>query len=297
MAGDIRNLPVHSWRGILFPAKSSKHRFAHEASPQHISYAKGDFFDMTGQRARTFAYQIPFNEGLQKHWEALFTKTYPKFYEAYLDRSPGTLVDAVRGPVLCVPGTYEDDLSPMVLDGISVDVVFSEHTPVDQTAKADWLPNIAAMFANAQALDTAVKGRSWASGIPEPTTDPLSAIAGVINQGNKARRKYRAALLRVADRAHKVERACDELGSKGGPKLNVLRLQARKLRIDSTRMANAPPREVVGTAAQIVNDTPKTVMQAARDARMDLADFLDLNRDLAKQAVVPPGTPIWVVKR
>jgi len=105
MTADIRNLPVPSFRGVLFPAKSRVHRFAHEASPQHVSYNQGDFWDLTGCRARTWTYGVPFNEGLAKNWENLFSKTYPEFYKAYRDRSPGTLVDPLQGPVLCVPGS------------------------------------------------------------------------------------------------------------------------------------------------------------------------------------------------
>lgn len=296
MVADIRRLPVPSWRGILFPGKNRKHRFAHEASPQHVSYADGDFFDMTGQRARTWSYQIPFNEGLTRNWETLFSKTYAKFYEAYRDRTPGTLVDPLQGPVLCVPGSYDDELSPMVLDGVSVDVTFSEHTPV-KGSQLDSPPDLTSILSDASSLDNNVRGKSWGSNIPEPTTDPLSAVAGIINQGVKARRKVRAALLRVSDRAAKVERACDELGANGGPKVNLIRRQARKLRLDARRVADAPPREMIGRAIEIANDQPKTVMQAARDAGMDLADFIDLNRDLAKQSIVAPGRTIWIIRR
>lgn len=293
MTADIRKLPVPSWRGILFPSKSRKHRFAHEASPQHVSYGSGDFFDMTGMRARTWTYQIPFNEGLVKNWESLFSKTYPEFYRAYRDRTPGTLVDPVQGPVICVPGSYEDELSPMVLDGITVEVTFSEHTPVSG-GWADAPPDLTSIQADASNVDS----RARESNIPVgSTTDPLSAVAGVVNQGNKVRRKFRASLLRVSDRAHKVERACEELESNGGPKVTMLRLQARKLRLDSQRVANSPPREVVGEVLQIAIESPVTVLQAARQAGMDLKDFLSLNYDLAKMSVVPRGTLIWIKRR
>jgi hypothetical protein len=296
MTADIRDLNVPSWRGILFPGKNRQHRFAHEASPQHVSYNEGDFFDMTGSRARTWTYQVPFNEGLTKSWDNLFSKTYPEFYKAYRDRSPGTLVDPLQGPVLCVPGSYEDELSPMVLDGVTVDVTFSEHTPVTGS-QLDSPPDIASVFSDAAALDQNVR-TNWPSDIkPNNLTDPISAVTGVINQGNKMRRKFRAALLRVADRAAKLERACAELEHNGGPKVNAIRLSARKLRLDSTKVANAPPREAIATTIQIANDAPKTVIQAARDSGMDLADFIDFNRDLAKTGMVPVGYMIWVVRK
>jgi hypothetical protein len=292
MTADIRTLAAPSWRGIMFPAKELRHRFAHEQSPAHVSYGTGDFFDMTGTRARSWTAKIPFNESL-KNWETLFSKTYPAFYEAMRDRSPGTLVTPLQGPVLCVPGSYEDDLSPMILDGVSVDCTWSEHTPVTGS-NTDAPPNLAALFTDANALDKQVSGMSWDGSKPLPTADLLTAIAATGNQLSTARDKVKANVLGVAQRANAVEVSMERLGSNGGPKANAVRLAARKLRLDSERVANAPPREVVGDIAQITTDGPKTVMQLARESGMDLKDFLDLNYTLAKQISVPPGTKIFV---
>lgn len=292
MAADIRNLAVPSWRGILVPAKSLRHRFAHESSPAHVSYAEGDFFDMTGTRARTWAAQIPFNENL-KGWEKLFSKTYPEFYEAMRDRSPGTLVTPLQGPILCVPGSYEDDLSPMVLDGLTVDCTWSEHTPVEGS-DLDAPPNLPAIFTEANALDKQVGTVTWPQKTPLPTTDPLTAISATINQLNTTRDKAKASVLAVSQRANAVEEACEKLGSNGGPKANSVRMAARRLRLRSERVAIAPPREVAGEVAQAVTESPRTVLQLARETGMDLADFLDLNFTLAKQVMVPPGTKIFV---
>jgi hypothetical protein len=54
---------------------------------------------------------------------------------------------------------------------------------------------------------------------------------------------------------------------------------------------------VVGEVLQIAIESPITVLQAARQAGMDLKDFLSLNYDLAKMSVVPRGTLIWVKRR
>jgi hypothetical protein len=279
----------------MVPAKELKHRFAHESSPAHVSYGSGDYFDMTGTRARTWAAKIPFNESL-KNWEKLFSKTYPEFYEAMRDRTPGTLVTPLQGPVLCVPGSYEDELSPMILDGLVVDCTWSEHTPVEGS-DLDAPPNLPALFTEATALDNQVKGMSWDGGNPLPTTDPLTAIAATINKLNTARDKAKGNILAVSQRANAIEVACEKLGSNGGPKANSVRLAARKLRLRSERVANAPPREVAGEITQSITEGPKTVLQLARESLMDLKDFLELNFMLAKQTIVPPGTKFFVAKR
>lgn len=294
MAADIRKLPITSWRGIMFPAKDLAHRFAHESSPAHVSYGQGDFFDMTGTRARTWDCTIPFNENLW-NWETLFSKSFPEFYEAMRDKTPGTLVTPTHGPILCVPGSYEESLSPMVLDGVVVRCTWSEHTPI-KGSDLDAPPNLAAIFSEATALDKEVNGVSWDGSKPLPTADPLTAIAATINQLNTARDKAKASVLAVSQRANDVEVACEKLGANGGPKVNAIRLSARRLRLRSDRVANAPPREVVGEVKEAVTETPKTVLQLARESGMDLADFLKLNGALAKQTMVPPGTRIFVKK-
>ena len=292
MAVDIRRLAVPTWRDIAFPAKDLTHRFAHESSPAHVAYAQGDFFDMTGSRARTWDCTIPFNESLW-NWEKLFSKSYPKFYEAMRDRSPGTLVTPLQGPILCVPGSYEEQLTPMVLDGATVRCTWSEHTPIEGS-DLDAPPNLQAIFSEATALDNQVSGMSWDGSKPLPTADPLTAIAATVNKLNTARDKVRANILSVSDRANAVEVACEKLGSNGGPKANSVRLAARRLRLRSEKVANAPPREAVGDMIQYTVTAPITVLQAARDANMDIKDFLDLNYTLARQVVIQPGTMIIV---
>lgn len=276
----------------MVPAKELRHRFAHESSPAHVSFGNGDYFDMTGTRARTWTAKTPFNESL-KNWEKLFSKTYPEFYEAYRDRSPGTLVTPLQGPVLCVPGSYEDELSPMVLDGISVECTWSEHTPVEGS-DLDAPPNLPAIFTEASALDKQVSGMSWDGSRPLPTTDPLTAIAATINQLSTARDKVKGSVLSVSQRANAIETACERLGANGGPKANSVRLAARRLRLRSERVANAPPREVVGEVNRAVTETPMTVLQLARESGMDLKDFLELNFTLAKLVMIPPGTQFFL---
>jgi hypothetical protein len=48
---------------------------------------------------------------------------------------------------------------------------------------------------------------------------------------------------------------------------------------------------------QIAIESPITVLQAARQAGMDLKDFLSLNYTLAKMSIVPRGTLLWIKKR
>jgi hypothetical protein len=275
----------------MIPCRKFQHRFAHEASPQHVSYGDGDFIEMTGTRARTWSATIAFNETL-KNYDQLFSKTYPEFYTAYRDRSPGTLVTPLHGPVLCKPGSYEDDLNPMVLDGISVDVIFTEHTPV-KGSQLDAPPNLQSLFTEAMSLADHGTGPDFQSPDVKPKLDALTAIAASINKVNTARDKVRGNILRISNQANAIETALAKVGANGGPKLTSARMQARRLRLRSEQLANSPPREAAGVVTQEVTSAPTTVMQLARDLKMDLKDFLELNVALAKAVIVPPGTRIW----
>lgn len=296
MTADIGKLAVVSWRGILVPCKLLRHRFAHEASPQHVSFGKGDYVDMTGQRARTWAGTIAFNDNVTNFQEA-FSKSYPEFYRAYYeDRSPGTLVTPLQGPVLCVPGSYEEELAPQVRDGLATcEVIWTEHTPV-KGSQLDAPPNLKALFADASNLDTSITSAKLPDVNPPHLTDPITAIAATVNKLNSARDRIRAVPLAVANRANSLEKALDRLGSNGGPKANSARLAARKLRLNCERVANAPPREVAGIVEQSVVSTPQTIFQLAREAKMDLKDFIDLNFQLARTGIIPPGTVYFARK-
>ena len=291
---DIRKLRVPEWRGIMVPCARFTHRFAHESSPQHVSYAQGDFIDMTGTRARTWTATIAFNETL-RGYNNLFSKVWPDFYAAYRDRSPGILLTPLQGEVLCTPGSYEDGLDPKVLDGISVDVIWTEHTPV-KGSNLDAPPNLQALFTEATALGEQGATPELQSPDVKPKLDALTAIAASINKVNTARDKVKGNILRISNQANSIEMALDKLGSNGGPKVNAARLAARRLRLRSEQLANSPPREAPGVVTREVTSAPTTVMQLARDSAMDLKDFLELNVSLTKAVIVPPGTRFWRYK-
>ena len=298
----LAQLPSMSWRGIILPVVERTHTFQFETAPHKIIYRDGVATEMLGEQGRVFHYTIPMRESVTSVKEGLkylFTKGFRELYRAYRDPRPGMLVDPLHGAILCTPASWEDHLESMKLDGADVRLSFTEYTPIGQKIQDD-PPTIRSLFEITTAMDAAVVAAPWDAQqqSPPPTTDPLSLAAGLLNQGNATRRRMNAKVLAVAARMGKVENAAAEAqanapDSKSAAIFNGIRLQARKGRLDATRVANAPPRDKASTLIQITTDTVKTIPQMAADAGMTIEEFLQVNPGLGRLPYVPANTRVF----
>jgi len=298
-------LPTMSFRGIALPVVDRDHSFSHETAPHQVVFRDGVATEMLGINGRVFSYTVPMRESVistrRKIGPNLFTKQFYKLYEAYRDQSPGPLVDPIHGQVTVTPGTWNEHATWQQRDGVDVKFNFTEYTAVGKVVK-DNPPTIDAFIGAAQALDQVVAAATWPKQVPppKPTVDPLSAIAGAINQVNVHRNLINANIRSVGSKANKVEEAATEAGGRNAPDeksaavFNSIRLAARRLRLQSYQLADAPPRDKAQVAVQQVYDTPKTIMQLAADSRMDIQTLLGLNPGLARQNPVPRGTRVWI---
>jgi hypothetical protein len=295
----LAQLPSMSWRGIVLPVIDRSHTFQFETAPHKIIYRDGVATEMLGEQGRVFHYSIPMRETVKSAKEGLrqlFSKGFRELYRAYRDPSPGMLVDPAHGAILCTPASWEDRLHWDQTDGADVRLVFTEYSPPGKTVQDD-PPTVKGLFDSAQELDIVVQSVPWPPQVqsPEPTTDPFSAAAGILNQLNSNRRRLNAVIYAVEARMAKVERAAEEAqknapDSRSAAIFNLIRLQARKGRIDAKRLGDAPPRDKAGTAIRVVLDQPKTVTQLAAECKMTMKEFLYLNPGLSRYAFIPINT-------
>jgi hypothetical protein len=292
-------MEILQWRDVILPCSDWSHRFAHDTIQHHIIYRAGVAIDMLGAQARTFSYLLPLKQGILRapHRNA-FTSTYYRLYEAYRDKSPDTLIDPVHGPIMAVPGEWDASTTATDgMDGVVVRVTFTEDVPVDG-AKADKPPTFGGLAQSAKSLDDETAVVNWKRPTPIPKlSDPLSIASGVLQQGNRLIEKTRAYPKAIANRANEIEEACEDLDRQGVPGTNGIRLAARKLRVDSTRLSEAAPGDVPGLVMQITVDTPKTAAEIARENGMDLADLIKMNAGIAKGPFVTPGSSIFVTRK
>jgi hypothetical protein len=303
MTDDPRNvfkqMELLQWRDVLLPFSEWEHRFAHESVQHHIIYRAGVAIDMLGAQGRTFSYVLPTKEGIAKSpYLNAFTNIYYRFYESYRDKSADDLIDPVHGAIWAVPGEWNASSTAVDgQDGPMVRVTFTEDVPVDGAA-TDQPPTFEGLEEMASNLDADVAAVAWNRPTPIlPTSDPLSIASGILQQGSRTIEKTQAHFLAVADRAGEVEEACEDLDRKGIPGTNALRLSARKLRVDSTRLAKTPPADVPGLIMTMTTEAPKTITDILRETGMDMADLLKMNAGIAKNPIIAPGTQIFVTRK
>jgi hypothetical protein len=286
------------WRDVLLPVQDWEHRFAHDTVQHHIIYRSGVAIDMLGAQARTFSYVLPLRQGiLRAPFSNAFTAIYYRFYEAYRDKTADTLIDPVHGAIWAVPGEWNAATTPEGMDGVSVRVSFTEDVPVDG-AKTDSPPTFDGVEGEAASFDEEIAAIQWTREVmPEPTTDPLSAITGFGQQVNRSIEKSKAHFSRIAQKANEAESTCEELQRNGVPGMNGPRLAARKLRVDATRVANASPIDAPGQVISIVLDAPKSLVQIARDTGMEISELIRLNAGIARLPFVAAGVPIFVTRK
>jgi uncharacterized protein YdcH (DUF465 family) len=287
------------WRDVILPVADWEHRFAHEKAEHHIIYRNGVAIDQLGSQGRTFSYLLPMKQGIaRKPFHDAFVDIYFRLYSAFLDKSADTLIDPVHGAILACPGEFNATATTQDgLDGPTVRVTFIEDTPSDGVLP-DKVPSFSKLTRDSNSLDDEVAVVPWDRPTPIlPTSDPLSILSGILQQGSRMIEKTQAHFMAVADRANEVEEACEDLDRKGIPGTNALRLSARKLRVDSTRLANTPPADVPGLILTMTTEAPKTITDILRETGMDMADLLKMNAGIAKSPIIPAGTQIFVTRK
>lgn len=287
----LKRLPKMSFRGIALPIVDRVHDFGQMTNEHTFIYRDGVTTEMLGVGARRFTYAALLRESITvAGYKNLFSSVLRKFYEACLNPEAGPLIDPVHGEILCTPGPWHETTDHRRTDGVDVQISFVEYTAIGEQV-ADQPPTIQGVYDSAKALDVEVAATKWTQQVPSPeaTVDPLSGFAGLLEQTNTARERFDNMGMSVSDKALKVERAAEKLGLAGEP----ARRAARKLRLDSYRLAKAPPRDKAGILREQVTTAPKTIAQIAAESGMSIADLIRSNASLARSPMVPAGTKVY----
>lgn len=293
-------LPQMSWRDIMLPVLDRQHRFSHEGTDHQIIYRNGVAVEMMGAGARVFTYTLPMREGITKAPHGgLFSRTLLQLWRAYHDdKSPGPLYDPVYGLITCVPQEWDETTDVQKRDGVDVRVSFKEHVP-DEASDETAASSLDSITTDAKRLDEAVTRFPWPVQQPPPaaTTDPLSFVTGIMDQGNFAVQRARGRVHEVAMRMNDVERAAGESERNGVPGAGVLRRSARSGRLKATRVANAPPRDAFSELVQVVNQLPSDIFVTAKELGVTVTELLTWNPFLSRNPEIAPGVRIYTRRK
>lgn len=291
MVDVLRQLPHLAWRGIEVPCVSIEGGFQHESADQKFQFRDEELIESLGRRNLTLAYQIPFREDL---WLTpaphLFTVVFPKFLDACLDRSRGTLLDPVLGELPAKVTQFRYRADPTRRDGVDVEVEFVKSPKQGELAELDVRADeIEGNKAAAKSLDQQAALVDWKQEpSPEATLDPLSAITSVFDQVSANIDKVARAFDNAAFKLDKMNRSIDRVANvRDWPvKRSVLRLSASLQRT----------REHVGSSGRAIKIHELAVdMQRgalATALNNSLGDLITLNPQIAQAPVVRAKTRV-----
>lgn len=293
MTDVYRQLRRFSWRGIELPliGRSAKH--AHEQVQHPLLYKDGKLVESTGAENWTFNYTIPFRENIVKGpYRELFTRVLlDQFVPAYLDRSPGELVDPIMGPVRCKPVSFDDVTDIDKRDGEDIAVAFVEAPEQDTTSEiAGELASIEALdersaFLDAQMETAFVEAEQEP---PEPLFNPLDVASGIGAQFEVIGDRVAAKADAIAFKAEKAEAQLETLQN---PQNAPLIRSLRRLRTSAGRLKS---RAINPAQIPITVTVPRdmAVSTLAAVYNMTIADVVRLNPQL--RGFVPAGSSVKV---
>lgn len=288
----LSRLPIASWRGIEVPLLSQQARFDQDQAKHVFQYRDNAVIEGLGSRNWDIQWTIPFRQGIAiEPFRELFLDVFPRFLDAVRDRSPGDLYDPVLGYYRCRVTSVDFQTVPSTRDGVDLQVGFI-HTPeqgeIDLPA-AD-LYNVPSLQQGAGALDAAVGElfRSTDRPPPEPTVDPLRAIAGLGQQVTQNVNRVQAGILNFQSNVQAVQDAIEDLER---PDLAPLLRATRRLRANA-EFAKERATNPLGIIRRITTTVAKSVGAVAAELAIDPEELLRLNPSLAASPLVPAGTVV-----
>lgn len=288
------SLAEFEWRGKQYPCTGRRAGFRHEQARHRLVYRSApnggvEYIEQLGPQVPTFNYSIPMREGIAKGpFKELFAKGLFQLWIDMQDPTPGVLVDPYLGPLTVVPDEYSDNLDPQKRDGADVDLQFSIFNEIDEEQTLAPV-SLDGLVSDAGKLDEEVEKafREQQKPSPQPSTNPLAAIAGAGAQLNRSRDRVVSGLAGTSAQLRKVENQIEELED---PINAELIRESRRLQLDAARLSEkAEPSRVVRV---VTVSTAKSLAVIARDLGMTLVDFLKLNPSLAKSPTIPPGSSV-----
>jgi len=307
MTDSFSQLQKFSWRGIEVPLLSRRASFSHQEVTHQIQYSSGEIIEITLKNNWRFDYTIPFREDIVKGgYGLLFSQTFALFLAAFENGEPGTLVDPVLGSKKARPLMFTDVSDVNRRDGDDVDVSFVEHkTTKDLENQVDKDPSIEAIIIDSRSIDSQIATQSWGGDPPtqissdlvnweqelppEPTINPIDAVAGIFRQVERVNQKSKAVYQDTSRRLGALE---DSISSSSDAAFkwpiyaNARTLRLQVLRAESRERARRRPLRR-STLPMVM-----TPMDAAGIFGLSLTQFLELNPSLKNSTSIEQGTII-----
>lgn len=288
----LSRLPIASWRGIEVPLLSQQARFDQDQARHVYQFRDNAVIEALGSRNWDIQWVIPFRQGIAiEPFSELFFDVLPLFLGAVRDRSPGDLYDPILGYYRCRVTSVDEQAVPGTRDGVDVTVGFiHDPEPGELDLPGADLYNIPSLQQGAGALDAEV-GELFESDDrppPEPTVDPLRAIAGAGQQITQNINRAQANVANFQNRVQTVQETIEDLER---PDLAPLVRSARRLRANA-EFAKDRVTNPLGIIRRVTTTVAKSVAAVAAELAVTPGDLLKLNPSLATSPLVPAGTVV-----
>ncbi|MEM6792105.1 MAG: DNA circularization N-terminal domain-containing protein [Myxococcota bacterium] len=293
----LSRLSVASFRGIEVPILTSNTGFQQDQAQHVFEYRDNVAIESLGSRNWTFRWTIPFRQGVARSpFEGLFLNVFPRFLDAVRDRTPGELYDPILGYYRAKVQSVDFQADPQRRDGVDLDITFIHAPEVGEVdLPGDGLSSVQGLRQTSATLDAAAGEvfRSEQRPPPEPTVNPLNAIAGVGQQITQQANRAQASL---ADFQSRVQRIEDSLVELERPDLAVAIRAARRLRANAER-AKDRVTNPLGVIRRFTTNVAQPLGALAAALITTPDDLLRLNPTLASAPLVPANTTVTYEER
>jgi hypothetical protein len=305
MTDILSQLNDASFRGIVYPITAWDLGFTQDDEKHRFIFKDEQLIESLGTTNPTYRHSIPFREDIIRGpFKNLFTKVWPQFREACMDRTKGILDDPFDGPVQVKVTSLQATGDPNKRDGIDVQVDYII-APDEDFDRKDLGANLATVqgavgmqgFLDRETgkLDQATKDAlaKLNKDAEFGKLNPLDALTGAVNQVEAAGNKISATAGDLAFRAGKLD---DALRRNADPRTSPLRANARATQLaflDIQRnsvVLGAGKKERKVRIFTVLASIGK--MALASKLHMSVQDLIRLNPSVAQLPIVTPGTMI-----
>jgi len=291
-----------SWRGITFATTGFTHDVSQDQAQHKYPDRDGARIEATGRNPQTFSAHCLFRFSLasgQSEAGALgtpFPDQLMKFMTAMADRTTGTLVHPIYGPILCKPQSATLTLTATMRDGADVDARWVEDTDSEETSDAILASRSVVTEASlaAIALDSQIVQNPIIRDPGDPLDpgasfeDGMRSIKGVFDKGALLTKKLGG---RINSVIYRVESVQDSIDSSRDPQLWPAKQSCVRLKDALVRLAG---QLLVGGSDVKRYIVPGDTTLASLATRLfaTTTEMILLNPDLVSDAVIPRGTVV-----
>lgn len=302
----IAQLQDASWRGIKFPFTGTRDFGFQQDQAQHrFIFRDQQLIESLGRQNPTFRYTIPFRENVRRPpWGNLFTRVYPDFLEACLDRSAGELVDPIHGTIRAKCVSLQESLSVEGKDGVDVvaEFVFSPEQGDTEEQQFAQVPRtleglgLSAVVLGENLGNISDEAKAQIASLNKPAERADQSLSNTVRQATgfvqQTKTRTRAQIHEAGTQMEITRREIEEARD---PELELLRRDTSRTALAARRLS-----ETVGdpTTPYEIHRTTEAIgrIAFATSKGLTIDVLLDFNPSLADVFLIPPGFKVKVPK-